>query len=102
MTIPEDLVSRIQRAAFRHGEFHLPTGQILEEYFDEYVLAADPDVLRQVAEAMAGVLPSSTEVLVGLELGGIALTCVLDRGLDGRSRLAGTGIDLRCLLVAAP
>lgn len=77
MTVSEELLVDIRAVAFRHGDFHLPEGQILREYFDEYALASDPVLLRKVAEALAGLLPPSADVLVGLELGGIALTVAM-------------------------
>lgn len=53
------------------------TGQVIEEYFDEYLLAADPMLLREVAAEMARHVPDCTEALVGLELGGIPLVVAL-------------------------
>jgi phosphoglycolate phosphatase-like HAD superfamily hydrolase len=41
MTIPASLITRINVTACQQGAFHLPTGQVIEEYFDEYLLAAD-------------------------------------------------------------
>lgn len=73
MTIPASLVARIRGTACQHGVFHLPTGQVIDEYFDEYLLASDPVLLRDVAVEMARFVPPGTEALVGLELGGIPL-----------------------------
>ncbi|MGH3565232.1 MAG: phosphoribosyltransferase family protein [Pseudonocardia sp.] len=50
---------------------------MIDEYFDEYLLAADPALLRDVAAEMARCVPVDTETLVGLELGGIPLTMAL-------------------------
>lgn len=77
MTALDSLVSRVWHTACRRGEFHLPTGQVLDEYFDEYVLASDPVLLRDVAAEMALRVPTSAEAVVGLELGGIPLTVAL-------------------------
>lgn len=74
MTIPASLVARIRGTACQHDVFHLPTGQMIDEYFDEYLLASDPVLLRDVAVEMARYVPSGTEALVGVELGGIPLT----------------------------
>jgi len=73
MTITPSLVTRIRDTACQQGAFRLPTGQVIDEYFDEYLLAADPALLRDVAAEMAERLPPDTEALVGLELGGIPL-----------------------------
>lgn len=77
MTIPASLLSRIRGTACQRGTFELPTGQMIDEYFDEYLLAADPALLRDVAAEMARCVPVDTETLVGLELGGIPLMMAL-------------------------
>ncbi|MGL4745950.1 MAG: orotate phosphoribosyltransferase [Dermatophilaceae bacterium] len=77
MTIPGSLLSRIRRTACQRGRFQLPTGQVIEEYFDQYLLAADPALLGDVAAEMARRVPIDTDTLVGLELGGIPLTVAL-------------------------
>lgn len=77
MTVPVDLVARIQNAARRRGPFHLPNGQVIGEYFDQYVLASDPALLRDVAAEMDRLVLPGTAVLVGIELGGIPLAVAL-------------------------
>lgn len=77
MTIPASLLARIRGAACQRGAFHLPTGHVIEEYFDEYLLASDPALLREVAAEMARLVPVGAETLVGLELGGIPLAVAL-------------------------
>ncbi|WP_228824845.1 orotate phosphoribosyltransferase [Nocardia blacklockiae] len=71
------LVARIRTTAVQHGTFTLPSGDVLDEYFDQYLLAADPALLREVAGAMARELPADTEVVVGLALGGVPLAVAL-------------------------
>ncbi len=73
----EQLWEAIRSTALRRGEFQLPDGSVLHEYFDEYALASNPVLLRRVAEAMTVLLPAGTEVLVGIELGGVALAVAL-------------------------
>lgn len=53
------------------------SGLTATEYFDKYRFEADPVILRAVAEAMVTLLPSDTEVLGGLELGGIPLATMV-------------------------
>ncbi len=77
MTTPASLIARIRVTACQQGPFHLPTGQVIEEYFDEYLLAADPALLRDVAAEMARYVPPGTDVLMGVELGGIPLVVAL-------------------------
>ncbi len=59
------------------GEFVLRSGQVSHEYFDKYRFEADPALLRTLAEALADLLPEGTEVLAGLELGGVPLAVAL-------------------------
>lgn len=47
--------------------------------FDKYRFEADPVLLDAVAEAMVPLVPSETEVLAGLELGGIPVVTALGR-----------------------
>ncbi len=77
MTIPASLVTRIWVTAYQQGTFHLPSGQVIEEYFDEYLLAADPTLLCDVATGIAHYVPIRTEMLVGMELGGIPIAVAL-------------------------
>jgi len=77
-----DLDARVRTAAQRRGEFLLPDGRVLEEYFDEYLLAADPRLLGDVSRAMLALLPPDTGMVVGLELGGIPLTVALSASAD--------------------
>jgi orotate phosphoribosyltransferase len=61
MTIPASLIARIRFAACQQGAFHLPNDQVIEEYFDEYLLASDPTLLGDVAVEMARYVPVGTE-----------------------------------------
>lgn len=64
------------------GEFTLRSGQQAGEYFDKYLFESDPLLLARVAREMAQLLPAGTELLGGLELGGIPLATTLS-GLVG-------------------
>jgi orotate phosphoribosyltransferase len=59
------------------GEFTLRSGQVASEYFDKYLFETDPDLLARVASAMVPLLPAGTELLGGLEMGGIPIVTVL-------------------------
>jgi len=59
------------------GEFTLRSGQVASEYFDKYLFETDPDLLARVATAMVPLLPEGTELLGGLEMGGIPLVTVV-------------------------
>jgi orotate phosphoribosyltransferase len=72
-----ELAARLAKVACVSGPFTLPNGQRLDTYFDEYRLAADPRLLHDVADAMAALVPEHTEVLAGIELGGVPLVVAL-------------------------
>ncbi|MBA0049749.1 orotate phosphoribosyltransferase [Streptomyces sp. AJS327] len=71
------LAARLAETACVRGAFTLPDGTVLDAYFDEYRLAADPGLLHDVAVAMASLIPTETEVLAGLALGGVPLAVAL-------------------------
>ena len=60
-----------------HGEFTLRSGQVSSEYFDKYLFESDPALLARVADEMVGLVPEGTELLGGLELGGIPIVTAL-------------------------
>jgi len=59
------------------GEFTLRSGQVASEYFDKYLFETDPALLARVASAMTTLLPEGTDLLGGLEMGGIPIVTVL-------------------------
>jgi orotate phosphoribosyltransferase len=67
------------------GEFTLRSGQVASEYFDKYLFEAQPQLLARVVEQMVPLVPDGTEVLGGLELGGVPIATVLSArtGLPG-------------------
>ena len=74
-----DLARRVYAASHLTGTFVLRSGATSDEYFDKYRFESDPRLLRQVAEAMAGLLPEGADGLAGLELGGVPLATVLSQ-----------------------
>ena len=59
------------------GEFTLRSGQVSSEYFDKYLFESDPQLLARVVAQMVDLVPDGTELLGGLELGGIPIATVL-------------------------
>ncbi|MBC7279316.1 orotate phosphoribosyltransferase [Nocardioides sp.] len=59
------------------GEFVLRSGQVANEYFDKYLFEAQPDLLERVAAQMVDLLPEGTELLGGLEMGGIPIATMV-------------------------
>jgi orotate phosphoribosyltransferase len=74
-----ELGQRIDQAAHLTGEFLLRSGITTNEYFDKYRFEADPVLLDAIAEAMVPLVPADTEVLAGLEMGGIPVVTALGR-----------------------
>jgi orotate phosphoribosyltransferase len=73
----EDIAKRIYETAHITGTFTLRSGQVSNEYFDKYLFEAKPDLLCDIAGVMRGLIPAETEVLAGLEMGGIPLVTAL-------------------------
>ncbi|MFC3502052.1 orotate phosphoribosyltransferase [Micromonospora krabiensis] len=74
-----DLARRVDATSRLSGRFVLRSGRVAEEYFDKYQFEADPVLLDALAERMVALVPSGTEVLAGLEMGGIAVVTALGR-----------------------
>jgi orotate phosphoribosyltransferase len=74
-----DLARRIHDVAHLTGEFTLRSGAVSNEYFDKYRFESDPALLRDIADAMAPLIPSGIEALAGLELGGVPLATMLSQ-----------------------
>lgn len=68
-----ELSDRIYERARLTGEFRLRSGATSGEYFDKYLFESDPQLLREIAEELAGLLPAGVNLLAGLELGGVPL-----------------------------
>ncbi|WP_409347322.1 orotate phosphoribosyltransferase [Paenibacillus sp. MBLB4367] len=71
------LAKAIYETAHLTGTFTLRSGQQSDNYFDKYRFEANPAVLRQVAERLRALIPAGTEVLAGLEMGGIPIATAL-------------------------
>lgn len=73
----QELAREIFNICHLTGEFKLRSGQVSHEYFDKYRFEAKPDLLAAIAKQMAKMIPSDTEVLGGLEMGGIPVATAL-------------------------
>ena len=72
-----DLARDIDAHCRLTGTFTLRSGQVASEYFDKYLFETDPELLARVATAMVPLVPEGTELLGGLEMGGIPIVTVL-------------------------
>jgi orotate phosphoribosyltransferase len=73
------LARRVYQASHLTGSFVLRSGATSSEYFDKYRFESDPRLLRELAEAMAGLLPQGADGLAGLELGGVPMATMLSQ-----------------------
>ena len=71
------LAKQIYDAAHLKGTFILRSGQTSNEYFDKYLFESDPLLLGMIAQEMKEIIPEGTEVLAGLEMGGIPIATAL-------------------------
>lgn len=72
-----DLAKKVFEACHLTGDFLLRSGIRSTEYFDKYRLESNPELLFQIASKMRNLIPSDTEVLAGLEMGGIPVATAL-------------------------
>lgn len=72
-----DLARDIDTCCRLTGQFTLRSGTVASEYFDKYLFEAQPALLARVAEQMVGLLPDDTELLGGLDLGGVPIATVV-------------------------
>jgi len=64
-------------AAYLEGDFILSSGQHSNYYFDKYLFETRPQLLRQLAKALAELVPPGVDRLAGTELGAVALATAL-------------------------
>jgi orotate phosphoribosyltransferase len=72
-----ELAQRVQETCYLQGHFVLRSGQTTDFYFDKYLFEGDAGILQAVVELMAPLVPPETEVLAGLELGGVPISTAL-------------------------
>ena len=69
----EELATRIADTAVLHGDFTLRSGRKSSWYIDKYLFTTQPDILGELGKMFATVIPETTTLLAGAELGGIPL-----------------------------
>lgn len=73
----KELAARIYNISHLTGNFTLRSGQVSNEYFDKYLFESDPTLLSDIASEIAKLVPDGTEILAGLEMGGIPIATAL-------------------------
>ncbi len=72
-----ELADRISAVSQLSGSFLLRSGTVADTYFDKYLFESDPELLQAIAQLMLPLIPQDTEILAGLELGGIPVVTAL-------------------------
>ena len=73
----DSLAADIDAVCRLTGQFTLRSGQQASEYFDKYLFEAQPALLERVAARMVELLPDGTDLLGGLELGGVPISTMV-------------------------
>lgn len=71
------LAQEIAQVSKLEGKFKLRSGKYSTEYFDKYNFEANPNLLDKITTALIPLIPPKTEVLAGLEMGGIPIATLL-------------------------
>jgi len=73
----KEIAKNIYNVSHITGEFKLRSGSISNEYFDKYLFEAEPELLVDIAQIMKLFIPPETEIIAGLEMGGIPVVTAL-------------------------
>jgi len=73
----KQLALKIYHASHLTGRFVLRSGQTSGEYFDKYLFESEPALLKEIAVQMACLIPADSQLLAGLEMGGIPIATAL-------------------------
>ncbi len=71
-----ELAQRVYATSHLTGQFKLRSGSYSDQYFDKYRFESDPELLHEIGGALVELVPEGTELLAGLELGGVPLATV--------------------------
>lgn len=64
--------------AIKHGKFKLSNGSLTDYYIDKYVFETQPEVLREISEAIAEEISwNDIDVVAGPELGAVPLVTAI-------------------------
>ena len=74
----EELAGAIKAAAYLEGDFVLSSGKRSKYYLDKWRFETKPALLREIARALAALLPDPPpDRVAGVELGGVPLAIAL-------------------------
>ena len=77
MNSTQEVRDKIKEKCYLTGNFTLRSGIVSHEYFDKYQFESDPELLYEIAKGLTALLPEETEVLAGLEVGGIPIATMI-------------------------
>lgn len=79
----KQLARRLMETSYLEGDFTLSSGRHSHYLIDKYGFETRPELLREVARALAHMLPEDADRLAGVELGGVPLATAvaLESGL---------------------
>lgn len=72
-----NLAKRVLQKSKIFGSFTLRSGKTSNSYFDKYLFESDPVLLADIAQQLKPLIPAGTEILAGLEMGGIPIATAL-------------------------
>ena len=75
--IKNQLAEAIYKICYLRGDFRLRSGTRSNEYFDKYRFESEPKLLTAIAGHLAPLVPNNTQVIAGLELGGVPIATAL-------------------------
>lgn len=73
----KELAESIYKVSHLTGRFKLRSGSTSDEYFDKYRFEALPQLLKEIAIHLVPLIPKNSEVLAGLDMGGLPIATVL-------------------------
>jgi len=73
----QELAKELYKASYLTGNFTLRSGQTSTEYFDKYQFEGQPHLLKSIASHLKASVPPTTNLLAGLEMGGIPIATAL-------------------------
>ncbi len=71
------LAKKIDDICHLKGDFLLRSGTRSADYFDKYRFESQPELLKEIAEKMKALIPTGTDALAALEMGGIPIGTAL-------------------------
>ena len=73
----EEVARDIVAASHLRGRFVLSSGQATDFYFDKYLFATKPTVLRRLASLLAARIPPQVDRVAAMELGAVPIVAAL-------------------------